>query len=234
MATQKDAENIIDTFLASSEKPAPAPTNTPKTDEDIVTDTGREADTRPTPVQKAASEGNETAQRTAAPRESKEERAARLAEEKAIKEAEAEALATRKAQVQVAESALSAPTGVVRQATNWLSNAPTPGGIGVLLLALIFFLWVIVPVNEQGDTRLKLLWYTLIGRTRFKPEYGSEGGGADFENTNGEPPGGGADFDNTNGIGTGKMTSLTLLPTSSVYNNSPFDSEFEDIGLRNG
>jgi hypothetical protein len=232
MATQKDAENIIDTFLASNEKPAPAPTNTPKTDEDIVSDTGREADTRATPVQKAALKGNETAQRTAAPRESKEERSARLAEEKAIKEAEAEAIATRKAQLQVAESALSAPTGVVRQATNWLGSAPTPGGIGALLLALLFFLWVIVPVNEQGDTRLKLLWYTLIGRTRIKPEYGAEGGGADFDNTESEQPGGGADFDNTNGIGTGQMTNLTLLPTTNVYNNSPFDSDFADIGMQ--
>lgn len=50
--------------------------------------------------------------------------------------------------------------------TSWADAVPTPGGIGLLLFAIFFLIWAIVPVN--GDkTRLQLLWLTLTGRTRM-------------------------------------------------------------------
>jgi hypothetical protein len=47
-------------------------------------------------------------------------------------------------------------------------NAPTPGGIASILLVIGFFLLAVVPVNPQGDTRLKLIWLTLTGKTHLK------------------------------------------------------------------
>ncbi len=49
---------------------------------------------------------------------------------------------------------------------NWVSSRPTPGGISALLVVLIFFLFVIVPVNGKY-TRLQLIWLTLTGHTKL-------------------------------------------------------------------
>lgn len=64
----------------------------------------------------------------------------------------------------------------------WLKGLPTPGGIGALLFALIFFVWVIIPVNEKGDTRLRMLWGVLTGGYGFKADYIATTGptGSDF------------------------------------------------------
>jgi hypothetical protein len=40
----------------------------------------------------------------------------------------------------------------------------TVGGVSLLVAILIFLLFVLVPVNAQGDTRLKLMWYMLNGK----------------------------------------------------------------------
>lgn len=48
----------------------------------------------------------------------------------------------------------------------WASNVRTPGGIGLLLLAIFILLWAVVPVNG-GKTRGQLFWLTLTGRTRM-------------------------------------------------------------------
>src|SRR6266480_5866491 len=45
---------------------------------------------------------------------------------------------------------------------------PTYGGIGMLIAILIILLFTVVRVNEQGDTRLKQLWYMLNGRATIK------------------------------------------------------------------
>lgn len=47
---------------------------------------------------------------------------------------------------------------------NKISNWRTVGGIGLLLIILMFLLFVVVEVNSAGDTRLKQLWYMLVGR----------------------------------------------------------------------
>lgn len=49
----------------------------------------------------------------------------------------------------------------------WFSSLPTPGGILLLVLVLMFFLFAVTPVNKAGDTRLKLLWLTLTGKTQL-------------------------------------------------------------------
>lgn len=49
---------------------------------------------------------------------------------------------------------------------DWASNIKTPGGIGLLLLAIFILLWAVVPVNG-GKTRAQLFWLTLTGRTRM-------------------------------------------------------------------
>lgn len=49
---------------------------------------------------------------------------------------------------------------------SWSERVATPGGIGLLLLAIFFLLWAVVPVNG-GKTRLELLWLTLTGRTKM-------------------------------------------------------------------
>lgn len=47
----------------------------------------------------------------------------------------------------------------------WLESRPSPGGIATLLIIIAVFLLAIVPINAQGDTRLKLIWLTLTGKT---------------------------------------------------------------------
>ncbi len=56
-----------------------------------------------------------------------------------------------------------------------VSALETIGGIGLLLAILIFLLFVVVRVNQQGDTRIKQLWYMLNGRASLA---GSQLGGA--------------------------------------------------------
>lgn len=43
----------------------------------------------------------------------------------------------------------------------------TVGGIGLLLLVLALLIFTVVPVNEAGDTRLKLLWAMLNGNAHL-------------------------------------------------------------------
>jgi Nitrate/nitrite transporter len=43
-------------------------------------------------------------------------------------------------------------------------RARTVGGVGLLLVVLFFLLFIVVEVNAHGDTRIKQLWYMLVGR----------------------------------------------------------------------
>jgi hypothetical protein len=71
---------------------------------------------------------------------------------------------------------------------DWAGSRPTPGGLWPLLLALFFFIWVIVPVNSVGDTRMSLLWALVSGRLGWSPQFipadqrGGGSGGGDFGN----------------------------------------------------
>jgi hypothetical protein len=77
----------------------------------------------------------------------------------------------------------------LQQAADWASGLATPGGVGMLVFVLIFFIWVIVPVGANGKTRLQLLWGVLTGQMSLAPQYqqaeqqaaqGIQGAGADF------------------------------------------------------
>lgn len=69
--------------------------------------------------------------------------------------------------------------------TQWLAKQPTPGGVATIFVILMFFLFAIVPVNERGDTRLKLIWFTLTSKTKLSSDDTGDiiGGGGDFGNT---------------------------------------------------
>lgn len=57
---------------------------------------------------------------------------------------------------------------IAGKAQDSISRLKTPGGILLLFSILILFLMLVVPVNENGDTRAMLLFYTLNGRTKLK------------------------------------------------------------------
>jgi len=52
---------------------------------------------------------------------------------------------------------------------DWATGLKTPGGVGILVFALLFFIWVIVPVSN-GQTRLQLLWQVLTGQADFRQD----------------------------------------------------------------
>lgn len=54
-------------------------------------------------------------------------------------------------------------TLIPKQAVQRVAALPTPGGLGLIILALVFFVFVIVPVNANGDTRFALIWRALTG-----------------------------------------------------------------------
>lgn len=70
-----------------------------------------------------------------------------------------------------------------------IASLPTTGGVGLLLVILIFLLFVVVQVNAQGDTRLKQFWYmlngraTLVGRVDVQKQDTSTQHQADQQNT---------------------------------------------------
>lgn len=89
----------------------------------------------------------------------------------------------------------------LQPSVNLLNSLPKPGGIGLLLLALVFFLLVIIPVNKQGDTRLKLLWRTITGQTYLADK--NTNVGKDKRNSN---------SNNNNGITPAIITPTPILP----------------------
>ncbi len=68
----------------------------------------------------------------------------------------------------LADEALAGVSKATAPYLNWFANVRTPGGILTLVLILVFFLMAVTPVNSHGDTRLKLLWLTLLGQTSLK------------------------------------------------------------------
>jgi hypothetical protein len=217
-----ESEKIIDAFLepanevnreiAPQQKQEP---EQPKSDEQTVASAARKAgDTTETAIQKAARKGNRSARKVADKNETDEEKAARLAQEQAEDEAE-QARLEAEANKSALQQALDTPGGIARRTSNWIASAPTPGGIGVLVLALLFFLWAIIPVNAAGDTRLKLLWYTLIGRTQFTEDTQVAGGSADFDNS--------ADSTSGTGNGTGPDNGNLAASGPDIIILSPFE-----------
>lgn len=70
---------------------------------------------------------------------------------------------------------LSAPADAMRNMRGTLGHVselagrvPTPGGIGLLLAVLVFFWFAVIPVAANGkDTRLTLIWRTLLGQVHI-------------------------------------------------------------------
>lgn len=55
--------------------------------------------------------------------------------------------------------------GIV-QSTPTPAELPTPGGIGLLLLIILFLLFAVTKTS-QGNTRLQLIWATITGNASF-------------------------------------------------------------------
>jgi hypothetical protein len=53
--------------------------------------------------------------------------------------------------------------------TTRVGSLPTPAGIGVLVLILIGLLVFIIPINSNGDTRMRLAFQVLLGLKRVNP-----------------------------------------------------------------
>lgn len=75
---------------------------------------------------------------------------------------------------------IAAVTNIAREvgnsATSWATRIsdrvaalPTPGGIGVMILILLGFLWAVVPVNN-GLTRAQLFYLTITRKTALSPD----------------------------------------------------------------
>lgn len=58
---------------------------------------------------------------------------------------------------------------IPKQAVQRVAALPTPGGLGLIVLALVFFVFVIVPVNANGETRFALIWRALTGGATVPP-----------------------------------------------------------------
>lgn len=68
----------------------------------------------------------------------------------------------------------------VQPIKDYLSGIPTPGGIATILIVLAFFIFAVIPVDSNGNTRLKLLWLTLTGKTHLAYSGTASGATGDF------------------------------------------------------
>lgn len=81
----------------------------------------------------------------------------------------------------VANAALDAAEPPIK----WFENRPTPFGIGVIIAIIVVFLLAIVPVDDAGNTRLKLIFLTLSGKTHLSyqdTQQGAAGASGNFGN----------------------------------------------------
>lgn len=67
-----------------------------------------------------------------------------------------------------ASKVVSSVSSNVNPLIDRVGSLPTVGGIGLLVLILVILLFTVVVVNDQGDTRLKQLWYMLNGRATIQ------------------------------------------------------------------
>lgn len=73
---------------------------------------------------------------------------------------------------------------VAQPPIRWLESIPTWGGLGLILGVIVLFLMAVVPVDQAGNTRLKLIWYTLSGKTHLRPGSSSSSGTSSSGNSN--------------------------------------------------
>lgn len=68
----------------------------------------------------------------------------------------------------VVTGAISSASEKIDPLIDRVGTLPTYGGLLLLVLILAILLFTVVRVNDQGDTRLKQLWYMLNGRATIK------------------------------------------------------------------
>jgi len=118
------------------------------------------------------------------------------------------------------KKAQNAASDAVAPAVAWLANAPTPGGMATIVLVLVFFLLAVIPVDKSGNTRLKLLWLTITGKTQLSYAPGSNGGGSNFGGGNGTKTfNATTTTPATNSSNTSQLVPITSLPVPTNYNS---------------
>jgi len=103
---------------------------------------------------------------------------------------------------------LGAASDQASKVADWASSLKTPGGIGLLIGILFFFIWVIVPVSD-GKTRLQLLWGVLTAQVQFRSDIISE------EET--AIQAGLQTSASTSGTGSGGATIIPVMPTGPTF-----------------
>ena len=178
MKKQDANQSIIDNFLVQDQATQAVPPPSP--DENVTTFLDDQGTPQPaSTLDKAAASGNKAAQKIEDAKTREAEARARLAEARADQaERQPEQVAT-VVQPPDTVTQLAQDAGrVSSQLTDWIASLPTPGGIMALVFALLFFVWVIVPVNGNGDTRLFLFWKVLTGQTQIDPNLATAGQGS--------------------------------------------------------
>lgn len=120
-----------------------------------------------------------------------------------------------------------------RKAADWISSLKTVGGVGLLLVILFVLLFTVVQVNAQGDTRMKMLWYMLLGRAnlqgRVSPEPPKQQSTAQIETT----------IATSTSQLVGDVSTVIATAATSALTGSPdfyggvFTGIAESIGFRN-
>jgi hypothetical protein len=77
---------------------------------------------------------------------------------------QAQRRAERQRGIRATSIAIDSVSSGIRPLIDKVGSAPTVGGVGLLIAAIIFLLFVVVQINAEGDTRLKQFWYMLNGR----------------------------------------------------------------------
>src|SRR5260221_12979575 len=72
--------------------------------------------------------------------------------------------AARQRGIQAANITMDSINSGTQRLIDRVSAAPVPGGIGLLVAVIVLLLFVVVKMNAEGDTRLKMFWYMLNGR----------------------------------------------------------------------
>lgn len=137
---------------------------------------------------------------------------------------------------EAAENLAESAKGVADKVGGWAETLPTPGGIALLVVILLAFLWAVVPVNG-GKTRAQLLYYVLMEKSILKPPDGLvpglQGfpGLADIQGAGQYNVGGGAGTTSTSGAvgGGGGNYTAPITQSVSLNPNVPYVPDFSQF-----
>lgn len=119
---------------------------------------------------KAEAIRQKTAEKQQASASAEEERQKKLAAAQAASDQRqrAEGLQQAKHATSTARQAVDSLLSPFKGTADRIASARTPGGIGLLLVMIFILLFTVVPVNPEGDTRFKQIWYALNGRASLQ------------------------------------------------------------------